>query len=108
MARAKEPIRLRRRRMASGRESLFLDVYINGVRSYEFLKMYLIQEKTREDREKNRQTLALAEAVRSKRVVELQNNRFGFEKIYKEDTIFLDYFRYMCEDIMVPRNWTGC
>ena len=115
MARAKEPIRLRRRRMASGRESLFLDVYINGVRSYEFLKMYLIPEKTKEDREKNRQTLALAEAVRSKRVVELQNNRFGFEKIYKEDTVFLDYFRYMCEERLGTKesrgnwgNWYSC
>ena len=115
MARTKEPIKLRRRSMASGRQSLFLDIYINGVRSYEFLKLYLIPERTKEDKEKNRHTLALAEAIRSKRVVELQNNRFGFEKAFQQDVIFLDYFRQMCSDRLGPQesrgnwgNWYSC
>lgn len=101
--------------MASGRQSLFLDIYINGVRSYEFLKLYLIPERTKEDKEKNRHTLALAEAIRSKRVVELQNNRFGFEKAFQQDVIFLDYFRQMCSDRLGPQesrgnwgNWYSC
>ncbi|MDO4368630.1 MAG: Arm DNA-binding domain-containing protein [Bacteroidales bacterium] len=37
--------------------SLYLDIYLNGKRTYEYLKMYLIPEQTRADREKNKETL---------------------------------------------------
>lgn len=74
----KESIRLRQRRLATGNTSLYLDVYRNGVRSYEYLKMYLIPEKTKADKEKNKQTLQLAETIKAKRTVELHNNEYGF------------------------------
>lgn len=73
MGQSKEPIRLRQRKTASGNTTLYLDIYLNGKRSYEYLKLYLIPETNRKDKEKNRQTLQLAEAIRAKRVVELQN-----------------------------------
>ncbi len=38
----KEPVRLRRRANKSGRVSLYLDIYVDGRRSYEFLKLYLV------------------------------------------------------------------
>ena len=63
MGAAKEPIRLRKRTTPTGNVSLYLDIYLNGKRSYEYLKMYLVPEKTKADKEKNRQTLQLAEAV---------------------------------------------
>lgn len=97
MAGAKEPIRLRQRKMASGNTSLYLDIYIDGRRSYEYLKLYLIPETTRADRETNKQTLRLAEAIKAKRVIEVQNGRFGFESEYKLDTNFLGYYRHLCE-----------
>lgn len=79
MAESKEPIRLRQRKTASGNISLYLDIYLNGKRTYEFLKMHLIPERTRADRERNRETLKLADAIRAKRVVELRNGQFGFQ-----------------------------
>lgn len=97
MTKAKEPIKLRQRPQSSGRTSLYLDIYIDGKRSYEFLNLYLIPEHNREDREKNRQTLALAEAVRSKRIVEVQNGKFGFERGFAMDADFLAYYRGLCE-----------
>lgn len=54
MADSKEPIRLRQRKMPTGNVSLYLDIYLNGRRTYEYLKMYLVPELTRADREKNR------------------------------------------------------
>lgn len=83
--------------MASGNTSLYLDIYLDGRRTYEYLKLYLIPETNRQDKEKNRQTLRLAEAIKAKRVVEVQNGRFGFESEYKLDTNFLDYYRHLCE-----------
>ena len=63
MAEIKEPIRIRRKKLTNGNVSLYLDIYLNGKRSYEYLKLYLIPETNRKDKEKNRQTLQLAEAT---------------------------------------------
>ncbi len=114
MATSKEPIRLRRRKMPSGLTSLYLDIYINGKRSYEYLKLYLVPEKNRADKEKNRATLALAEDIRAKRMVELRNGEFGFKSMYKEDTLFYEYYRAMCEARLGAEsrgnwgNWYSC
>jgi integrase len=93
----KEPIRIRQKELANGNISLYLDIYLNGKREYEFLKLYLIPEKTREDKEKNRQTMQLANSIKSKRIVEMQNGEFGFKSSYKTDTLFFDYYKAMCE-----------
>ena len=93
----KEPIRIRQKKLANGNISLYLDIYIGGKREYEFLKLYLIPEKTREDKEKNRQTMQLANSIKSKRIVEYQNGEFGFKSAYKPDTLFFDYYKAMCE-----------
>lgn len=109
MEQSKEPVRLRKRTLSGGRQSLYLDIYLDGNRSYEFLKLYLVPERTREDREKNRETMRLAEAIKSQRIVDIQNHKFGFESEYKLDTVFLDYYRAMCEkrhgDIESRGNW---
>ncbi|MCF0187906.1 MAG: site-specific integrase [Bacteroidaceae bacterium] len=97
MGKSKEPIRLRQRKRPSGIINLYLDIYIDGKRSYENLKLYLIPEKTRADKEKNKETLKLADAIRAKRVVELQNGQYGFDSAYKTDTRFFDYYEAMCE-----------
>lgn len=88
----KEPIRLRKRVLKTGNTSLYLDIYINGQRSYEYLNLYLIPERTRADKDKNRQTLQLAEAVRAKRIVELQNNAHGFAAGDKSGANFIEYY----------------
>lgn len=93
----KEPIRIRQKELANGNISLYLDIYLNGKREYEFLKLYLIPEKTRDDKEKNRQTMQLANSIKSKRIVEMQNGEYGFKSNYKLDTLFFDYYKAMCE-----------
>lgn len=115
MSKSKEPIRLRRRRMPSGLTSLYLDIYLDGRRSYEYLRLYLVDEKTRADKEKNRQTLLLAEAIRSKRIVELHNGQYGFRsKVRAEEVRFWDYYKAMCEKRLGDEsrgnwgNWYSC
>lgn len=114
MADSKEPIRLRRRETPKGNVSLYLDIYINGRRSYEYLHLYLVPEKTREDKRKNQETVRLAEAIRAKRVVELQNGEYGFSTRFAEDTRFFDYFRSLCEKRLGEEsrgnwgNWRSC
>ena len=97
MATSKAPIRLGQRRTSSGSISLYLDNYLNGKRSYEYLKMYLVPEPTRADKEKNRQMLLLADAIRAKRVVELRNGQYGFQNQSSINIRFFDYYSSMCQ-----------
>ena len=73
---SKEPVKLRQRITKSGIVSLYLDTYNNGKRKYEYLKLYLVPEKTKQDKIKNRETLELAEAIKAKRIVELRNGEY--------------------------------
>ena len=82
--------------MPSGNTSLYLDVYIDGSRTYEYLRMYLVPENTRADRERNRETLQFAEAVRAKRVVEVRNGKYGFAQ-RRRNVRFFDYYEAYCE-----------
>lgn len=97
MGNSKEPIKLRRRKTKSGNTSLYLDIYLNGERTYEYLKLYLTPERTRADKDKNRETLQLAEAIKSKRIVELRNGEFGFKNGFATETLFFDYYKSLCE-----------
>lgn len=115
MSESKEPIRLRKRKTSKGLTSLYLDIYLNGKRTYEFLKLYLIPEKSREDKRKNAETMKLAEAIRSKRIVELQNGEYGFKSQFKEDTLFFDYYEALCTKRFQTEdskgnwgNWRSC
>lgn len=116
MAESKDPIRLRKRTITGGKQSLYLDIYINGTRTYEYLKLYLDPEDGKvETRRRNADTLRLAQAIRAKRLVDLQNHRYGFEGDYHTDTRFLDYFYRLCEERQgTPEtkgnwgNWYSC
>lgn len=92
----REPIRLRERPLKSGNIALYLDKYVNGKRKFENLKLYLIPENTKDDVRRNERTLQLAEAVRAKRIIEFQNNRFGFSNagINKEADFFIYYDKH--------------
>ena len=54
MRRNKEPIKLRQRRLRNGNISLYLDLCIDNRREYEFLKLYLVPERTKADRDANK------------------------------------------------------
>ena len=73
----KEPIRLREKVLNNGNRSLYLDIYRNGQRKYEFLKMYLIPESDSTAKERNKQTLLAANAIKAQRIIELTNNEAG-------------------------------
>lgn len=110
----KEPVHIRRKALNNGNVSLYLDIYRNGRREYEFLKLYLIPEKTKEDRERNRETLQLANSIKAQRIVAIQNGEFGFKSQYAEDVNFLDYYNQMCASRYGVEsrgnwgNWKSC
>ncbi len=77
-AKVKEPIRIRYKALNNGNQSIYLDFYYDGRREYEFLKLYLVPETSAANREANKETLKLANAIKAQKIVELQNNAHGF------------------------------
>lgn len=107
-------ITLRQRTLPSGRTTLYLDIICNGRRKVESLKLFLIPETSRADKQKNKETLKLAEAIRAKRVVEVQNKEFGFKSDFAEDANFYAYYVAITEKRLGTEsrgnwgNWRSC
>ena len=70
---AKGQVYLRKRKIKSG-YSLYLDIYSKGLRRYEYLNLYLKDERSPEDRAFNREIYAVAQAVAARRLIEVQRN----------------------------------
>lgn len=88
----KEPVRLRMKTIKNGNASLYLDIYNQGVRKYEFLRLYIIPEHSKEDRQRNRKTLQLAHSIRLQRLMEIQESRCLNQQIArKHQSNFLEY-----------------
>lgn len=73
----KEPIKLRVK-VLSNSLSLYLDLYKDGKRQYDFLKLYLNEETSSEIKEQNRQTLEIANTILHERIAELNKKGAGF------------------------------
>ena len=88
-AKVKEPIRLRMKELSNGSKSLYLDIYRNGKRSYEYLKMYIIPEVDDNARRQNKATMIAANAIKSKRIIELTNGEAGIKRADDKETMSL-------------------
>lgn len=75
----KEPVRLREKKLANGVLSLYLDIYVNGKRSYEFLKLYLIPETNPQAKVQNENTMRAANTIKLNRILEITNNKAGLK-----------------------------
>ncbi|WP_221658005.1 site-specific integrase [Bacteroides salyersiae] len=101
----KEPIKLRTKELLNGCYSLYLDIYINGKRKYEFLKLYIIPERSKIDKERNAETLKLANAIKAEKIIALQNGKYGFNLNKKRLNISLtDYIQYLAHRDSVKKS----
>mgnify|MGYP002232631742 CR=1 FL=1 len=106
----KEPVKLREKKLANGNVSLYLDIYRNGKRHKEYLKLYLIDAKTYVEKEQNRQTLATAQAIKSKRMIEIQNGEYSFTHQSKKIPHFwsiIERWLKNAERIQTPKETGG-
>lgn len=69
----KSPFKLRRRKLADGRISLFLDRSVDGGHEYEFLQLYLLPETSSTAKRQNARTLREAEEILQARTEALLN-----------------------------------
>ncbi len=85
-------VKLRKRKLANGNVSLYLDIYQSGKRDYEFLGLYLTKDKTT-----SKETLKLAQNIQAKRQVEIQHSEHGFVPHFKKKANFVDYFERLAQ-----------
>jgi integrase/recombinase XerD len=88
----KNNVTLRKKLLANDNISYYLDIYRDGKRSYEFLKLYINSKaRTPLERESNRQNRELAEKIRTQRESELNHSAFGEIAPENKKILFIDY-----------------
>jgi integrase len=106
---SKENPKLQQKTLADGRQSLYLEYYmgynkvfdeetgkekIKHIRSKEYLGLYLLANpRTPEERQKNKETLALATEIRIDKEKEITAKKYGKVLPIKQNVNFLDYFQ---------------
>ncbi len=80
-------VTLREKKLNENRISLYLDIYYNGQRKYEFLNIYLGKDKN-----VNKENIRVAESIRANREIEINNNQYGMVPAFKSKTDFVTYF----------------
>ena len=67
-----ETVRIRGRKLSGGSTSLYLDIYVDGVRKYESLGLYLLPPTAPDARTINTRVKILAENIKSERIRAIQ------------------------------------
>lgn len=101
----KDKVKLREKTLKDGTRSLYLDIYADGERRYEFLKLYLAPERTKADRMKNAETLRLAEIIRAQRTVEVERRRYDLSG--GDKTTLAEYLTAYKESLRAEGKATG-
>ena len=98
----KEAIKLRYKKLTNGNKSIYLAHWNNSNNKweYEFLKdLYIIPDTAPANKEANDNTLRLANAIKAKRIVELQNTAHGFTNNGTRSKVnVIDYIKKIAEE----------
>lgn len=88
----KEPVRLRTKQLKNGNLSIYLDIYDNGKRKYDFLGLYLRPEVTQSDVRENKRVLKIANTIKAQRIVELQKT---YDTFFVKESLSESFVEYM-------------
>lgn len=100
-------IKLREKVNADNTTSLYLDIYHNGKRKYEFLQqLKLITKPNPTQREQNKKNKELAKKILARRQHELESNDYDITPAFKQNIDFIEYFtdfkdKYKKKDLRV-------
>ena len=90
----KEPVRIRKRKLANGNMSLYLDVYVKGVRKVESLGLYLVPEQTPIDKQQNAHAMQVAGKIKAERILALQNHGVRqWNKVKRSCITLIDFLK---------------
>src|ERR1035437_658965 len=98
-------VKLRTKPISGNRTSLYLDFYppiphpeTGKLTRREFLGLHMFEKvKTPLDKLHNKETEALAENIRAKRQIKIQNGEYDFLSSNSQNSNFLDYFKNIAD-----------
>ena len=98
-------VTLREKPISGNRKSLYLDFYpaiqhpdTGKQTRREFLGLYIFDKpKTVIEKEQNKETLGLADSIRSKRQLAVQSGQYGFLSSEKQNADFVEYFKDLAD-----------
>ena len=101
MARTKKsesvPVRIRFKELENGNKSIYLDIYYEKKRRYEFLKLYLVPENSPEAKAQNEHTLKAVNAIKAQRILDITNKRPQKEYSDKAKVLLTDWLHTYAE-----------
>lgn len=86
-------VKLRTKALTNGKKSYYLDIFHNGNRQYEFLKIY-----TKPGDKDAKEKKLLAERIRAKRELEISSEEYGFVPKHRKNIDFINYFKNFLEN----------
>lgn len=96
-------VSLRKKKLSNGNFSLYLDFYFRGERKYEFLELRLIN-----DKETDKETWMMAQAIQANRLLELQRKQHNFKPPEKQGANFIEFFKKLKEERPNDRSTWYC
>lgn len=111
--RSKEPVRIRFKELANGSRSIYLAINVNGKRSYDYLKLYLVPETDQASRMQNKQTMEAAYAIKAQRIIQITNGAAGIKKDVRLKMRLVDWMatyrdRQIGKGKMGTKEWVDC
>ena len=91
-------VKLRENVKKNGVRSLYLDIYIDGVRSKEYLGINLKPARTPEQRNENKELEKLANQIRIKKEMELLSRQFQLVPDHKKERDFISFYKREAEE----------
>ncbi len=96
-SKSKEPVRIRFKELANGSKSVYLAINVNGKRTYDYLRLYLVPETDQAARAQNRQTMEAAYAIKAQRIIQITNGAAGIKKDIRAKMRLIDWLKIYCD-----------
>lgn len=105
-SKSKEPVRIRFKKLANGSVSVYLAINVNGRRTYDYLKLYLVPETDQTAKLQNRQTMEAVYAIKAQRILQITNGAAGIKKDLRNKMRLVDWLK-IYQDRQVNKDKRG-
>lgn len=105
-SKSKEPVRIRFKKLANGSVSVYLAINVNGRRTYDYLKLYLVPETDQAAKLQNKQTVEAVYAIKAQRILQITNGAAGIKKDLRNKMRLVDWLK-IYQDRQVNKGKRG-
>lgn len=105
-SKSKEPVRIRFKKLANGSVSVYLAINVNGRRTYDYLKLYLVPETDQAAKLQNKQTMEAVYAIKAQRILQITNGTAGIKKDLRNKMRLVDWLK-IYQDRQVNKGKRG-